>query len=59
MLPVTEHRIANSSTHFVANLSISCKFYVDIFKILLSLSSREPTQDQLYSYEGCELQDLP
>ena len=60
MLPVTEHRIANSSTHFVANLSISCEFYVDIFsKILLSLSSREPTQDQFYSYEGCELQDLP
>ncbi len=59
MFPIVEHRITNSSTHFVANLSIAYKFYLDIFsKILLSLSSSLPIQDHFYSYDGCELQDL-
>ena len=60
MFPIIEHRILNSSTHFVANLSIACDFHVDIFSSLLSaMSSSLPMQDQLYLYNGCELQDLP
>ena len=60
MLPVVEHRITNSSTHFVANLAVACDFYIDIFSNLLSLlSSGVSTQGHFYLYEGCELQDLP
>ena len=60
MFPIIEHRITNSSTHFVANLSIARGFYIDIFSnLLFLLSSVFTMQNQSYSYEGCELQDLP
>lgn len=54
-----EHCITDSSTHFIANLSIACNFYTELFLNLLSSVLAENLQStSSHYYKGCEPQDL-